>query len=70
MVSEDRTSPRSGRARTSRTILTKSPLLCRIKEFYRDTYFDSVILQNVDLNGVEQAFMPAVLCNKLPGFSP
>jgi len=23
---------------------------------------------NVDLNGVEQAFMPAVLCDKLPGF--
>jgi len=41
MVSEDRTSPRSGRARASRTIPTKSPLPCRIREFYRDTCFGS-----------------------------
>jgi len=38
MVSEDRTSPQSGRARTSRTIPTKSPLPCRIREFYRDDF--------------------------------
>jgi hypothetical protein len=30
----------------------------------------SIFSVNVDLNGVEQAFMPAVLCDKLPGFSP
>jgi hypothetical protein len=30
----------------------------------------SIFSVNVDHNGVEQAFMPAVLCHKFLGFSP
>jgi hypothetical protein len=30
----------------------------------------SILIGDVDLYGVEQAFMPAVFCDKLAGFSP